>query len=272
MATFGGLFNVVLAICVLVARAIIELPADPLGGRCSFERLAVRPRLFHCRGFASQAWIDAFVAESEALLAANQVCRSRTCRSYADDLASRPVLNALMEKLYTLFSEEAAAEARTGYKEQPLNILRYDVGGDTNWHIDPQHRHPNDLLASAILYIGSPAEGGETTFRKSEPAPMVVPPLAGDLAIFVSCDGVGDDEEKSEHTGMKVLSGNKLVLEKFFSLPRWFCTQGFSFPAPDEITVIRETAKAAQMLSDERTATPQSDKSDCQSCLDSGSD
>lgn len=233
-----------------------ELPAEPLGTGCQFERLATRPRLFRCKGYASAAWTKELVAEAESHLAdaGGGTCKNNQCRSYlnsTEDFAKHPALTSFVDSLYNLFPEEAAADARESYRSQPLNMLSYHVGGETlGWHTDPQKNHPTDLVASAILYIGSPEAGGETSFVRALPGPVMVPPDAGDLAIFISCDKFGDDDEKSLHKGSKVAKGRKLVLEKFFGLPRWFCMQDFTFAAPDDITAEHKTAKAAGELSE----------------------
>eukprot|EP00929_Paragymnodinium_shiwhaense_P075436 TRINITY_DN38569_c0_g1_i1.p1 TRINITY_DN38569_c0_g1~~TRINITY_DN38569_c0_g1_i1.p1 ORF type:complete len:231 (+),score=38.68 TRINITY_DN38569_c0_g1_i1:77-769(+) len=191
----------------------VDLPSETLGASCKFDRLALRPRLFRCEGFASPAWVELLLDEAEAIQRRQgRSCEFNRCRNYARQKDLTPGFQALVEALYRLFPRSVEEDARSGIEEQPLNVLVYEVGGETlgskgGWHIDPQKQHPKDLLASAILYVGTPEEGGETVFSKSRPNPVVVPPKGGDLAVFISCDEAGEDDEKSLHKGMPVIRG-----------------------------------------------------------------
>lgn len=253
------------------------LPSHSLGAACSFEQVAERPRLFRCKNFADEEWVAALIEEAEAELAPVQ-CKEKKCRSYlnsTEGFASRPALAAFVESLYHLLPAEAAADARSNYGKQPLNLLKYLRDGETlGWHTDPQKNSPSDLIATAILYLRQPAKGGETAWSRSEPAPVMVPPEPGSLALFISCDKWGDDEEKGLHKGMRVLDGEKLALEKFFALPRWFCAQDFTFESKGLVT-IAETAEAAKSLKEEGAvigAARTVESKVCRECLDSGQD
>jgi len=253
MGSQTSLANWIPALCSFAAlahstSATVTLPERPLGADCQFERLAQRPRLFRCRGFADPDWRAALIAESEAAQNKEKTCRFKQCRSFVAEQNLTPAFHALMEALYQLFPEATAQKARKSYDTQPLNVLLYHVGGQTiRWHTDPQGQTPVDLVASAILYLETPSDGGETSFKESEPWPVPVPPTAGDLAVFMSCNETGGDDPKSVHKGMKVNAGQKLVLEKFFALPRSICADGFAFSAPAEVTPVGPVREKQEM-------------------------
>lgn len=217
----------VATLCGLDSSDVAEKYAD-----CKFERLADRPRLFRCRGFAGPQHLSILAAEANAALERKKKCRQHRCWSWVDKEHLTSPLAGLVEALYSLLPDTTVVEARKTYTRQPLNVLLYEIGGATaSWHTDAQGQRPTDIMVSAILYVQPASVGGQTSFRDSMPEPVSVTASAGDLLIWYSCDHTGEDDPKSLHRGVEVEEGQKLIFEKFFELPRWVCSSNFTFEA-----------------------------------------
>ncbi|GMU43752.1 MAG: 2OG-Fe(II) oxygenase [Xanthomonadales bacterium PRO6] len=107
---------------------------------------------------------------------------------------------------------------------EPINLLRYPVGGEYRLHHDCFEHDPlirasrsgaralNQRATTALLYLNEDLAGGATTF----PALGIeVPPRRSRLLVFENLRD-GQPDPAMRHAGMPVLSGEKRVLSFWF--------------------------------------------------------
>jgi len=106
---------------------------------------------------------------------------------------------------------------------EPMSILRYAPGEYYKPHVDyfnPKLDVSEKLLrdggqrtASAVTYLSTPQEGGETRFPRLGTS---VPAILGNTLWFRNSDDNGQIVERSLHAGETVLQGEKWVVTKWF--------------------------------------------------------
>jgi prolyl 4-hydroxylase len=115
------------------------------------------------------------------------------------------VVNALNRRL--------AAATGTAYEcGEPLHVLRYTSGQEYKPHVDALPGVDNQRAWTALVYLNSGYEGGETTFpelglsAKGEP---------GDCLVFRNVDPAGGGDPRSRHAGMPVTGGVKWLATRW---------------------------------------------------------
>ncbi len=119
---------------------------------------------------------------------------------------------------YPLLQKVAAGIAQfTGIPEshqEPLQILRYGVGGEYRPHFDgfaegnPTLQQGGNRQLTLILYLNQGMEGGETTFPELG---ISIFPLAGAGVLFRNLNPQGLREPLSLHAGRPVTRGEKWI-------------------------------------------------------------
>src|SRR5690606_22182215 len=114
----------------------------------------------------------------------------------------------------TLMSEENG---------ENLHIIHYDVGGEFKPHHDyfnlltsggvVNFRRGGQRVASFLMYLNTPQEGGETIFPKIN---ITVKPKKGDALLFFDCCPDGRTDPLTFHGGLPVLKGEKWLATKWF--------------------------------------------------------
>jgi len=101
-------------------------------------------------------------------------------------------------------------------------LLRYELGQQYRPHLDyfgesdtTNLGQSGDRIATVLVYLRTPEEGGETQFPKSENGAIRVPPIAGDAVLFYDFKPDGTPDPRSEHAGLPVIKGTK------FSITKW---------------------------------------------------
>lgn len=120
---------------------------------------------------------------------------------------------------------EARIAALTGIPVshgEPLQMLHYPVGGEYEPHhdyFDPgftgsalQLAHGGQRVATVVMYLHEPDEGGDTYFPELE---LSVRPRRGSAVYFEYRNAAGDLDSRCLHAGMPVLKGDKWIATKW---------------------------------------------------------
>ncbi|MEN9780391.1 MAG: hypothetical protein RL014_1539, partial [Pseudomonadota bacterium] len=120
---------------------------------------------------------------------------------------------------------EARVAALTGLPishGEPLQLLHYPVGGEYEPHhdyFDPafagaalQLAQGGQRVATVVMYLQEPAEGGDTYFPELE---LSVRPRRGCAVYFEYLNAAGELDPRCLHAGMPVLKGDKWIATKW---------------------------------------------------------
>lgn len=171
-----------------------------------FHRLAVDARICVADGFVSDEEISAVlgVAEDADLYAPT---RDETGMAFEMPVEAHPVLAALTRRL------EAALGVRNSIPDT-FRFRRYGPGERHPPHVDCYEIDGAHLVATAMLWLVAEADGGETRFGATRPAPVRLSPVRGRLAVWENYRDGGEDPS-SAHEGLAVWSGEKTTLTSF---------------------------------------------------------
>jgi prolyl 4-hydroxylase len=106
---------------------------------------------------------------------------------------------------------------------EPLQIIRYGVGDEFRPHLDAVPAGEKQRIMTALVYLTDDYEGGETRFIKSG---LTFRGEAGDVLMFRNADSQGRADPLSEHAGLPVRRGTKIVLSC------WIRDGQYRFPPP----------------------------------------
>lgn len=129
-----------------------------------------------------------------------------------------------------------------GYENEEhgtMRVRRYDVGRFHPLHTDSYPIENRTLIASMLIYLNTPEEGGATffpyhkmtvanakresksmgKFKFDDPASyedtLVVPPVPGNMLVWLSCNRKGDDDILSVHGSQPIKAGFKWTYANF---------------------------------------------------------
>ncbi|MGZ2412710.1 prolyl 4-hydroxylase [Sphingomonas sp. F9_3S_D5_B_2] len=106
----------------------------------------------------------------------------------------------------------ATASGTTVEQGEPLQVLRYAVGQQFRPHSDWIEGAPNQRIKTALVYLNSGYEGGETRFIN---AGIDVKGAVGDAIIFRNAADDGTPDPLSLHAGLPVTAGVKLIASRW---------------------------------------------------------
>jgi len=111
-----------------------------------------------------------------------------------------------------------AAVTGTRYEcGEPLHILRYTPGQEYKPHLDTIVGETNQREWTALVYLNSGYEGGETDF------PLLGIQIAGamgDALLFRSLDDQGRPDPRTRHAGLPVTAGTKWIASRWIRQAR----------------------------------------------------
>lgn len=116
-----------------------------------------------------------------------------------------PAVHALNRRL-------AAATATAVDQGEPLQILRYAAGQQYRTHLDGVPGLANQRVLTALVYLNHGYRGGGTAFPK---AGLTVEGRRGDVLVFRNASADGRIDPMSEHAGLPVESGTKLLASRW---------------------------------------------------------
>ena len=169
------------------------------------ESLACDPHLVRVDDFvAPDEAASLFEALEKQPLSVNET--GRVC-----EVDSLPVLEALEGRV----AEEVGLTSQVS----SVRYRRYEVGEGHPIHPDEYTIADAHLVATAMLVLVAPEEGGTTEFPFAEPFPVSVVPKRGTLVHWRNVLPNGAPATRSVHRGVPVLCGMKAILLVFFYVP-----------------------------------------------------
>jgi prolyl 4-hydroxylase len=116
-----------------------------------------------------------------------------------------PAVHALNRRI-------AAASGTAPEQGEPLQILRYRVGGEYKPHYDSVPGFANQRALTVLVWLNEEYEGGETWFTEPK---LALKGQAGDAVLFRNIGPDGRRDPKSAHAGLPVISGEKMLASKW---------------------------------------------------------
>jgi len=120
-------------------------------------------------------------------------------------LIEDPVIHALNRRI-------AAASDTAWDQGEPLQILRYSPGQQYRNHFDFLPGVENQRFKTALVYLNTEFDGGETAFPK---AGLMVKARKGNAIVFRNTLPDGRSDPMSEHAGLPVTRGVKHVASRW---------------------------------------------------------
>ena len=106
-----------------------------------------------------------------------------------------------------------AAATGTRYEwGEPLHILRYSVGQEYRLHVDTIPGAANQRFWTALVYLNSGYQGGETDFPELD---IRIEGAMGDALLFRSLDDAGRPDPRTKHAGLPVTAGVKWLASRW---------------------------------------------------------
>ena len=126
-------------------------------------------------------------------------------------LAETPFIHATNRRI--------AAASRTEVEcGEPLQVLRYRPGQQYKPHHDGLEAETNQRILTMLVYLNDGYEGGETMFMRTG---LKVAGTRGSALLFRNADGDGNPDPMSEHAGLPVISGEKLIASRWIRQERF---------------------------------------------------
>jgi prolyl 4-hydroxylase len=133
--------------------------------------------------------------------------------SFELPLAQAPTAAAISERI-------CAALGVVNAFPGSLRFRRYAQGEAHPPHTDNFRIDEFDLVATALVALDTPEEGGETAFPCADP-PLAVAPRAGRLLAWLNNAPDGRPDRRAYHEGQPVLRGTKTTVTEFvYAEPR----------------------------------------------------
>lgn len=198
----------------------IDAAGDPLT-LPEAEALMAAPPMKLWRGFFSRAERDHVLKSAETLYQPSMVYNS--ARQLVRDpirssdsavlhwLVEDPALHALLRRI----ARATGTEATWGEAAQ---VLRYKPGQEYKPHYDFVRAAPNQRSVTALVWLNDDFAGGETAFLKPG---KKVRGKAGDLIAFWNALPSGEVDPLTEHAGLPVTRGTKLLFNRWIRSARW---------------------------------------------------
>jgi prolyl 4-hydroxylase len=116
-----------------------------------------------------------------------------------------PAVHALNRRL-------AVASGTVPQQGEPLQILRYGVGGEYKPHFDSVPGVSNQRALTVLVWLNEEYEGGETWFNEPQ---LALKGQTGDAVLFRNTGPDGRRDPKSAHAGLPVTAGEKMLASKW---------------------------------------------------------
>lgn len=183
------------------------------------------PRIYLIRNFLTEEECDYIIDKASSQLQRSTVLDS-TQEGAIDDrrtsqgmfFPSRPqsaILREIEQRIYQV--TQIPVEHGEG-----LQVLHYDLGGEYQPHYDyftvsmpggaETLARGGQRVATFIMYLNTPAKGGETIFPLAK---VKVFPKKGNAVLFYNVTPDGMDDPRSFHGGAPVLEGEKWIVTKW---------------------------------------------------------
>lgn len=186
------------------------------------QTISDAPRVSVLTALLSPAECAYLIAIAEPLFARSVIRDKQTGKEHPDPVRTSdqatihwaiedPVAHAINQRIATA----TATDVDVG---EPMQILSYSPGQEFRRHVDADLGQPALRIKTALIYLNEDYEGGETLFTRTG---MFVRGGTGDAIIFNNTTASGEVDQMSEHAGLPVTSGRKLLAS------RWICDRPF---------------------------------------------
>jgi hypothetical protein len=173
--------------------------------------LRERPRIYVMDGFATLEecrHLREVGADAQRLARWGVTTKhDHTGFSFELPLAQDPTAAAISERI-------GAALGVVNAFPGTLRFRRYAPGEAHPPHTDNFRIDELDLVATALVALDTPEEGGETAFPCADP-PLAVAPRAGRLLAWLNNASDGRPDGRAYHEGRPVLRGTKTTVTEF---------------------------------------------------------
>lgn len=190
------------------------------------------PRVYKVSNFLNEKEVEGVLALAQKNLH-KFGARSEIGISFEMDSAIDPLMTNIIEREFRLMG------IRNNETTHYFRVRRYENNEYHPLHTDTYTFNNNTLVATMLIYLTSPAKGGETFFPRAledrfslnentfnyfpevdtskpfDKSVLVIPPKAGDLVIWMSCDVDGQDDPLSMHGSAPLVEGVKWTATNF---------------------------------------------------------
>lgn len=191
------------------------------------EILSWSPRVFVFHQFLTDEECDHLIAKAKPELIRSTVVDNESFNSKVDEARTSrgmfilaghedPILQGI-EKRIALLTQIPIENGES------LQVLHYSTNAEYKPHFDYFDKDtPGGLahlnrggqrVASFLMYLNTPEEGGETVFPTAN---FKVKPVKGNAVLFYNTHLDGTTDERSLHGGAPVLKGEKWLATKWF--------------------------------------------------------
>lgn len=223
------------------------------------KALSDRARVFMIENFLSNDEIEHLIAVAAPKMTRSMVIEPVTGQGKQSDY--RTGMTGMLARGQDLIIKEiesriaSVARVRTQQLEF-LNVNRYDVGDEFKPHTDwfapnapqlaPQLKFGGQRIASMLVYLNEPEEGGETTFDELG---LKVKPVKGAALFWHNVKESGEPDPLTLHCGKPVLKGSKIALTC------WIRERAFDGTEEEAFANQKKAAKEAEKFVAEDEAT-----------------
>ena len=199
----------------LIGQMALTADGDPLSVPPA-EPICEAPHIVALRGLFSVAECRYLVEAATPMLTPALIVDVKTGTQKRDPVRisdgcgftwplENPAVHALNRRL-------AAASGTAPEQGEPLQILRYGVGGEYKPHFDSIPGFRNQRALTMLIWLNEDYEGGETWFNEPKLALKGQP---GDAVLFRNIGADGRRDSRSAHAGLPVTAGEKLLASKW---------------------------------------------------------
>ena len=216
--------------CRAQCRLIADMTLTPDGAPSPVSdggELSISPRVTLFRALFTAAECDYLARAAEPMLKPSVVVDERDGRQRPHPirtsdgatfawLIADPAIHALNRRI-------AAASGTRVEQGEPLQVLRYRPGQQYRNHYDAIAGLDNQRALTMLVYLNDAYQGGETRFVRTG---LAVRGRKGDALLFRNILPDGRPDPMSEHAGLPVVSGTKLIASC------WIRERPFAPPPP----------------------------------------
>lgn len=182
----------------------------------SAERCSDAPFVERFAGLLAPAECAYLIEASERMLKPSLIVDERSGRQIPHPIRSsdgamfswllaNPAVHAINRRI-------AAVSGTDVDQGEPLQILRYGPGQQYKPHFDAIAGLANQRIVTVIVYLNDGYEGGETRFGRTG---LTIKGRKGDAILFRNVTPEGRADPLSEHAGLPVASGTKLIATRW---------------------------------------------------------
>lgn len=180
------------------------------------ELVSESPEVYWVRSLLAAEECRALIAIADPFLNPSVIVDPATGQMRADPIRTSeaamfpwidetPFIHALNRRL-------AAATGTAVEQGEPLQVLHYAPGQEYRSHSDALPGADNQRILTALVYLNTDYEGGETAF----PAPgLKLKGAVGDALVFRNTLGGGQPDPRATHAGLPILKGQKWLASRW---------------------------------------------------------